>query len=202
MNNSAAVAERIADEGEVLLKNDGLLPLTSETPVTPLGYRYLSPLMSGSGSGSTDTTRQASDTVKKWLDYNYATVDLGNCPNDNVAVNRMVRAGTDQHMLDMTLSPGSYTSLDTPTGVQALRTAIKNTLYTLVNSAKFNGAVPGAKVYYSMSPWRIAVIVIDIVIALGIFYGVAVNILRTRDAKTHPKRYKSSGKRNKKKSTE
>ena len=54
--NSLAVSESIADEGIVLLKNDGVLPLTADTPVTPLGYRYLNPLMSGSGSGSADTT--------------------------------------------------------------------------------------------------------------------------------------------------
>ncbi|MBQ1492311.1 MAG: fibronectin type III-like domain-contianing protein, partial [Blautia sp.] len=45
--------------------------------------------------------------------------DQGNAPHDNVAVNRMVRAGVSQHMLDMTLSPGDYTELDTPTGVAA-----------------------------------------------------------------------------------
>lgn len=130
--------------------------------------------------------------------YVVTDYDQGNCPNDSVAVNRMVRAGTDQHMLDLTLSPGSYTSLDTPTGVHALRTAIKNTLYTVVNSAKFNGAVPGAKVLYKMSPWRVAVIAVDVVIGLGILCGVIVNILRTQDAKAHPERYK----RKKKKITE
>lgn len=54
--NSAKVAEAIADEGEVLLKNDGLLPLSEDAAVTPMGYRYLTPLMSGSGSGSTNTS--------------------------------------------------------------------------------------------------------------------------------------------------
>ncbi|MGX8686565.1 MAG: glycoside hydrolase family 3 C-terminal domain-containing protein, partial [bacterium] len=56
LKNSLAVSESIADEGIVLLKNDGLLPLSADTPVTPLGYRYFNPLMSGSGSGSADTT--------------------------------------------------------------------------------------------------------------------------------------------------
>ena len=50
------MSESIADEGIVLLKNNGLLPLSTDTAVTPLGYRYLLPLMSGSGFGSTDTT--------------------------------------------------------------------------------------------------------------------------------------------------
>lgn len=127
--------------------------------------------------------------------YIVTDYDQGNCPNDSVAVNRMVHSGTDQHMLDLTLSPGSYTFLDTSTGIQALRTAIKNTLYTVVNSAKFNGAVPGAKVFYKMSPWRVAVIAVDVVIGLGILGGVIANILRTQDAKAHPKRYKSKKKK-------
>ena len=58
LNASAKVAEQIADEGEILLKNDGLLPLDAETPVTPLGYRYINPVMSGSGSGGTNTTAE------------------------------------------------------------------------------------------------------------------------------------------------
>ena len=136
----------------------------------------------------------------EWGFCGYIVTDY-DCPNDSVAVNRMVHSGTDQHMLDLTLSPGSYTFLDTSTGIQALRTAIKNTLYTVytvVNSAKFNGAVHGAKVFYKMSPWRVAVIAVDVVIGLGILGGVIANILRTQDAKAHPKRHKSK----KKKSTE
>lgn len=35
--------------------------------------------------------------------YVVTDYDQGNCANDDVAVNRMVRAGNDQHMLDMTL---------------------------------------------------------------------------------------------------
>ena len=123
--------------------------------------------------------------------YVVTDYDQGNAPNDNVAVNRMVRAGNDQHMLDMTLSPGSYTSLDNATGVTALRTSIKNTLYTIVNSAQFNGAVPGSEIYYKMSPWRIGVIALDVVIGLGFVLGVIANVRRTKHAKAHPELYKS-----------
>jgi beta-glucosidase len=122
--------------------------------------------------------------------YVVTDYDQGNAANDDVAVNRMVRAGVDQHMLDMTLSPGSYTSLDTATGVNALRKAIKDTAYTLVNSAQFNNAVPGATIYYKMSPWRVAVIAVDIVIAILIVLGIIWNIRRTKDAKLHPENYK------------
>ncbi len=120
--------------------------------------------------------------------------DQGNGPNDDIAVNRMVRAGVAQHMIDNTLSPGSYTELDTATGVTALRKAIKDTLFTMANSAQVNGAVPGAKVYYQMSPWRMGVIAVDVVIGLGILLGIVANVRRTRDAKRHPENYKSKKK--------
>ena len=67
LQRSIAVAEAIADEGIVLLKNDGTLPLTADTPVTPMGYRYASPLMSGSGSGGTDTTADYVYTAVKGI---------------------------------------------------------------------------------------------------------------------------------------
>ena len=46
------VAKQIADEGIVLLKNDGVLPLASGTTVSPFGYRYIDPIYGGAGSGS------------------------------------------------------------------------------------------------------------------------------------------------------
>lgn len=122
--------------------------------------------------------------------YVVTDYDQGNGPNDDVAVNRMVRAGTDQHMLDMTLSPGAYTSLDTATGVAALRSAIKNTLYTVVNSAQFNGAVPGSTIYYKMSPWRIGVIAVDVLVGAIIAAGIFSIAKRAKDAQEHPELYK------------
>lgn len=127
--------------------------------------------------------------------YVVTDYDQGNCANDDVAVNRMVRAGNDQHMLDMTLSPGAYTSLDTATGVVALRKAIKNTLFVIANSAQMDGAAPGATIYYAMAPWRVAVIVVDAIIALGILLGIVANVRRTKDNKNHPEKYKPAKKK-------
>ena len=66
----------------------------------------------------------------------------------------------------------------------------------MANSAQVNGAAPGAEVYYSMSPWRIAVIAVDIVIGLGTLWGIAVMVIRSKDAKKNPERYKKSKKKN------
>ena len=38
-----AVAEKVTDEGMVLLKNNGVLPLTPKAEVAPFGYRYIAP---------------------------------------------------------------------------------------------------------------------------------------------------------------
>lgn len=123
--------------------------------------------------------------------------DQGNGPDDDIAVNRMVRAGVDQHMIDFTMSPGDYTSRDTATGVAALRRAVKDTLYTMANSAQLNGAVPGSKVYYKMSSWRIAVIVVDVVliaITLLLIYSI---VARGKKEKKNPEMFKKHEKRNK-----
>ena len=117
--------------------------------------------------------------------------DQGNGANDDIAVNRMVRAGVDQHMIDKTLSPGNYTSTDTATGRMALRNAVKHTLYTMANSAQTNNLVPGAKMYYRMSPWRIGVVAVDVVIALGVALGVIAMVKRAKDEKEHPEHYKA-----------
>lgn len=127
--------------------------------------------------------------------YVVTDYDQGNSANDDAAVNRMVRAGNDQHMLDMTLSPGAYTSLDTATGVNALRKAVKNTLFVIANSAQMNGTAPGATIYYAMAPWRMAVVAVDIVIALGVVVGIIANIRRAKDNKRYPENYKPAKKK-------
>jgi beta-glucosidase len=55
MNAALNTAERIAEEGEVLFKNNGILPLRSGAKVTPFGYRYISPVYGGTGSGAVNT---------------------------------------------------------------------------------------------------------------------------------------------------
>ncbi len=71
---AAEVAEDISDEGEVLLKNDGTLPLSQGDKVTPFGYRYTDPIMTGTGSGAAtliqDFVVTASDALNTYFDVN------------------------------------------------------------------------------------------------------------------------------------
>ncbi len=46
-----AVAQQVAEEGSVLLKNNGILPLAKGSAVMPFGYAYLSPIYGQLSSG-------------------------------------------------------------------------------------------------------------------------------------------------------
>ena len=49
---ATALSRQISDEGIVLLKNDGLLPLEQDTVVSPFGLRYALPFYGGTGSSA------------------------------------------------------------------------------------------------------------------------------------------------------
>lgn len=74
---SYAVSEAITDEGMVMLKNDGVLPLKEGSSVTPFGDAYLNPAYSGSGAAATsDKDIKTSDqALKQFFKVNQASVD-------------------------------------------------------------------------------------------------------------------------------
>ena len=61
------VAENVADEGIVLMKNNGVLPLAKTNKITPFGYRYVEPIYGGTGSGNVDTSKDYVYTPEKAL---------------------------------------------------------------------------------------------------------------------------------------
>lgn len=70
----AEISEEISDEGEVLLKNDGTLPLEKNTKVTPMGFRYVTPVMTGTGSGAATLLQKfvvkPTDALHTYFDVN------------------------------------------------------------------------------------------------------------------------------------
>lgn len=54
LTQAARVSKAITDEGIVLLKNNGILPLQKQSLITPFGLRFISPIYGGTGSGQSD----------------------------------------------------------------------------------------------------------------------------------------------------
>ena len=52
ITNASQLCEDIADEGFVLLKNDGILPLSADAKVNTFGWSSTNPVYGGTGSGS------------------------------------------------------------------------------------------------------------------------------------------------------
>lgn len=61
------VSQQISDEGIVLLKNNGLLPLADTTVVSPFGLGYSIPAYSGSGSSATGSAGEHMVTPSQGL---------------------------------------------------------------------------------------------------------------------------------------
>ncbi|MBQ8093298.1 MAG: glycoside hydrolase family 3 C-terminal domain-containing protein, partial [Clostridia bacterium] len=53
---SKATVQKVGEEGMVLLKNDGILPLDSKTKLNVFGWASTNPLFGGTGSGSSDSS--------------------------------------------------------------------------------------------------------------------------------------------------
>lgn len=72
---ATALSRRIGDEGIVLLKNDGLLPLSKDTAVSPFGLRYALPFYGGTGSSAIDVGGGRVSTPADGLNAAFAQVN-------------------------------------------------------------------------------------------------------------------------------
>lgn len=79
--------------------------------------------------------------------------------------------------------------LSTPTAKWCARNAIHNIAYVVVNSNAYDRVAPGAYVYYDMSPWRVALITVDVILYVLTFGGIVWIVLRQLDEKKHKEKY-------------
>lgn len=103
-------------------------------------------------------------------------------------VDAMIRSGAD---VALCTTPLELADSSSATAVSSMREAVHHLLYATVNSNAMNGLVPGTIVSYTMAPWRIAVITIDVVVGVFIAAAGTLIVLRGIDAKKHPENYKS-----------
>lgn len=87
---SYVLAAKVQEEGSVLLKNNGVLPLEKGSDVTPFGYRYLTPIygqVSSSGSAKwTISPITPEDGLKDFFTINNAAVDLMKAAGEPTAI--------------------------------------------------------------------------------------------------------------------
>ena len=109
-----------------------------------------------------------------------------------------LRTGCDTYLcmaMPMMWTVGDY---DSATARSVMRNAIHNLAYTVANSNAMQGYAPGAYQKTAMSPWRVAVLAVTIVIVALIALEIVWLVLRQRDDNAHPENYKHKVKKNKK----
>ena len=103
---------------------------------------------------------------------------------------RALRAGMDLWMSYN--SKFDFGESESATMRWAIRNAIHNIGYAVANSNIMQGAAPGARISYKMSPWAICLLIANIVIYAFIIAMSVLIVLRIRDGKKNPDKYKSS----------
>lgn len=75
--NAQKVALEATEEGEVLLKNNGVLPLDRNSKLAPFGYAFLNPAYSGTGAGAADGSNNISpeDALSKYFEIDNSTIE-------------------------------------------------------------------------------------------------------------------------------
>lgn len=101
-----------------------------------------------------------------------------------------LRSGCDTYLCMFVPIMWSITDYDSPTARTAMRNAIHNIAYAVVNSNAMQGYAPGAVQKVGMSPWQKMLIANDIVIALLLVGGIFWIIRRAKAEKLHPELFK------------
>ncbi len=110
--------------------------------------------------------------------------------NPNNSRDKMIRSGVDLYMYFKPAEMDSLADPASPTAQNAMRNAVKNVSYMVANNGAMQGVAPGASVSYTTSPWVIWLWVANIVIYVFVIFMAVVMVLRSRDAKHNPQKYK------------
>lgn len=118
---------------------------------------------------------------------------------DNSLRDLALRSGCDTYLCMAMSAMWSLDDYDSATARNVMRNAIKNLCYTAVNSNVMQGVAPGAVVKETIQPWKIGVIVLDIVTVMILVLAIVVMIHREKDERLHPEKYKQKKHREKNK---
>lgn len=161
----------------------GIMPTQANIGAVPghANYALLTELLRGEwGFNGTVTT-----------DYWVWAATGANAKKANTLRDASFRAGSDIYLC-MGMPTISVNDKSSATALWVYRRNVKNLCYTVVNSAAMQGIVSGVKVSYGISPWKIGLIVANIVIDSATIGVILWIVLRTLDEKKNPKKYKQS----------
>ncbi len=105
-------------------------------------------------------------------------------------IDMMLRAGCDALMSTPNGARATVQDAESPTGQGLLREAVKNICYVTVNSNLTQGAAPGSIIQYALSPWAVGLLVFDGAAAVLTAALSAWLVLRARDERKNPHRYR------------
>nr|MCR5101075.1 fibronectin type III-like domain-contianing protein [Butyrivibrio sp.] len=92
---------------------------------------------------------------------------------------------------------GGMTDTSSATSHYVMRRAVHDVAYTLANSACMQGITPGSYEYTTMPTWKILFTVLNILLLALAVFGIVRIIMRSKDDKKHPEKYKHPKKREK-----
>lgn len=122
---------------------------------------------------------------QEWNFNGYINTDMFSGSNNFVEYT--IRAGTDSWLVWNSL--GDFNDYDSATAKAVIRNAMHHIAYTIANSAVLQDVAPGTIVYYDMSPWRIALLTVTIVVCAAVVGMTVWTVVRVVDSKKHPERY-------------
>ncbi|MBR1781138.1 MAG: glycoside hydrolase family 3 C-terminal domain-containing protein [Oscillospiraceae bacterium] len=110
--------------------------------------------------------------------------------NGNNLRDLCLRTGCDTYLCMYVPIMWTLEDYDSPTARSVMRTAIHNIAYTTANSNAMQGYAPGAVQKTATSPWKLALYAVDVIFALLLAGAIVWMVLRARDDKLHPEKYK------------
>lgn len=95
-------------------------------------------------------------------------------------VEQGVSNGNDLMLANASTLPTRFADVNNPSTVKVMRQAVKNSIYTIVNSNAVNGKSSSTVISYGISPWKIWLAAVDVVMVLIITALTVVYIIKKR----------------------
>ena len=107
--------------------------------------------------------------------------------SDYMFVEQGVRAGNDLMLANAQTLPTKFENTKDPSTLIVMRKALKNIIYSTVNSVALNGICSASTTYYDLAPWRVGLIAADCVAGAGVIALATLGVLRiVKDKKVRP----------------